>query len=307
MTMATTTTYPTVSVIGAGAMGSALAKAFLANGYQVTVWNRTAKKCRALEEAGATVATSVAAAVTASRVIVVCVINYDVSDSLLRNKDVAGKPAGKLLVQLSSGTPREARDGEAWAKKAGVAYLDGAIMAYPKDVGSQECTILYSGRQKVFEAHKKLLLSLGGATVFVGDDIGSASTLDQSVLSFYYGSVIFFLHGAAICESEGFPISTYVSTLVPLLPVISDTMKTWEPMIQKGSYAGREASLNTGAAILGLIARTSRENGIDRALPEFLLGYVRKALAAGRGSEEGAALFEFLKKKRKRELGSRRK
>jgi len=78
-------------------------------------------------------------------------------------------------------------------------------------------------------------------------------------------------------------------------------------MIQKGSYAGREASLNTGAAILGLIVRTNRESGIDRALPEFLLGYFRKALAAGRGSEEGAALFEFLKKKRKRKLGSRRK
>jgi len=142
------------------------------------------KKCRPLKEAGATVATSVAAAVAASRGIVVCVINYDVSNSLLRSKDVAGKLAGKLLVQLSTGTPREARDGEAWAKKAGVAYLDGAIMAYPKDIGSQECTILYSGQKEVFEANRGLLLNLDGAPVFVGDDIGGASTLDQSVLSF---------------------------------------------------------------------------------------------------------------------------
>jgi 3-hydroxyisobutyrate dehydrogenase-like beta-hydroxyacid dehydrogenase len=305
--MAATTGHQTVSVIGTGAMGTALAKSFLANGCRVTVWNRTAKKCKPLEDAGATVAASVAEAVAASRVIVVCVINYDVSDSLLRKKVVSAELDGKVLVQLSTGTPREAREGEAWSKKTGVSYLDGAIMGYPKHVGSKDCIILYSGPRNIFEANRELLLSLAGSPMFVGDEIGNASTLDHGVLSFAVGSIVSFLHGAAICESEGFPISSYVSTAVPLLAVLEDIMKTSETMIQKGSYEGSEASLDTWAAGLEHVAQTSRENGVDRALPEFLLGYFKKARKAGRGSDEIAALFEFLKRKSKKKLGSRRK
>jgi len=46
--MADTTLGQTVSVIGLGAMGTVLAKAFLANRHRVTVWNRTASKCTLL-------------------------------------------------------------------------------------------------------------------------------------------------------------------------------------------------------------------------------------------------------------------
>ena len=38
---------------------------------------------------------------------------------------------GKVLVQLSSGTPDEAREMESWARPRGIDYLDGAIMNYP--------------------------------------------------------------------------------------------------------------------------------------------------------------------------------
>jgi hypothetical protein len=84
-------------------------------------------------------------------------------------------------------------------------------------------------------------------------------------------------------------------------------MKASEAMIQKRSYEGSEASLDTYAATLEHIVQTSRENGVDRALPEFLQGYFKKAQTAGRGSDEIAALFEFLKSKRRRKLGSGRK
>ena len=41
-----------VSVLGLGYMGSALARAFLAKQHAVTVWNRTASRAQPLAEAG---------------------------------------------------------------------------------------------------------------------------------------------------------------------------------------------------------------------------------------------------------------
>ncbi len=104
-----------VSIVGLGAMGAALARALLRSGYVVTVWNRTSSKCQPLADAGAVVATSVLEAVEASAVVIVCVLDYVASDALLRTPAVAGTLGGKLLVQLSTGTPHQARQEATWA------------------------------------------------------------------------------------------------------------------------------------------------------------------------------------------------
>ena len=55
-----------VSVIGLGAMGSALAEALLKSGLSVTVWNRSPARADALVAKGAVAAGSVNEAVEAS-------------------------------------------------------------------------------------------------------------------------------------------------------------------------------------------------------------------------------------------------
>jgi len=101
--MADTPKAQAVSVIGLGAMGTALAKAFLADNHRVTVWNRTASKCAPLGQAGAKIARSVTEAVDASQVVVVCVLDYSASDSLLRIPDVAARLKGKTYHRANDG------------------------------------------------------------------------------------------------------------------------------------------------------------------------------------------------------------
>ena len=295
--MADTVIGQTISVIGLGLMGTALAKTFLTHHHHVTVWNRTASKCVPLAQAGAQVVPSVTEAVEASSVVVICVLDYAASNALLHTPDVTTKLRGKVVVQLSTGIPREAREGEAWANQHGIAYLDGAIMSYPKGIGTPECTILYAGPKAVFEAHKPLLLNLGGNALFVGENIGTACVLDSSILSFYYGSTVAFLQGAALCESEGVPLDAYLSTLLPTLPVLADTMQTSVEMIKKGSYAGSQAPLDTWVATLAHISQLSRETGVDPAYVDYLSGYVKKAVAIGHGQDELPAVFEGFRKK----------
>jgi 3-hydroxyisobutyrate dehydrogenase-like beta-hydroxyacid dehydrogenase len=297
--MKDSTTGQTVSVIGLGLMGSALARAFLANHHQVTVWNRTPSKCEPLAEAGAQVADSVAAAVEASEVVVVCVLDYPTTDALLQAPEVEAKLKGKTLVQFTTGTPRQAREAEVWAQQHGINYLDGALMSYPKGIGTPDCTILYAGPEKAFETCKPLLLSLGGNTIFVGEQISTACVLDSSLLSFYYGTALGFLQGAALCEAEGVPLNTYLSNALAVLPVVSDTMKVSMEMIDKGNYEGSEATLDTHAAAIAHISQLTGETGVDRALMDCLSGYFTKAVAGGHGQDELPAVFECFRKPRK--------
>jgi 3-hydroxyisobutyrate dehydrogenase-like beta-hydroxyacid dehydrogenase len=81
----------------------------------------------------------------------VIVNDYVTSERLLRSGGLTKGLRGKLLVQLTSGSPKQAREMAAWARQHEIQYLDGAIMATPNLIGGPECTILYSGPGHLFE------------------------------------------------------------------------------------------------------------------------------------------------------------
>ena len=118
-----------VTMIGLGAMGSALARAFIRAGHSVTIWNRTAARMKPLVELGATAARSPADAAMASPVCVVCIDNYSVTRRMIEEAGMLTALAGRTLVQLSTGTPAEARDLASWLTDHGVNVLDGAILS----------------------------------------------------------------------------------------------------------------------------------------------------------------------------------
>ena len=179
-----------VSMIGLGLMGSALAKAFRNNGSDVTVWNRTQSKCEPLVDQGAQAVSTVAEAIAASPVSVICISDYQTTNELLGTQDVRRALKGKVVVQLSSGTPQEARESEAWVQDCGAQYLDGAILAFPRNIGTPAAMILISGPAGTCEKHKNLLDSLA-SIVFVGESIGLASTQDTAAFTFFITALRF--------------------------------------------------------------------------------------------------------------------
>ena len=134
-----------VTVVGAGKMGSALARALLAGGYDVKVWNRTPARAEPLRDAGATIAGSLEDAMATSDVTLMNVANQAVVSELLEAADARRTLRGKTLIQLTTGTPADGRRGQAFANDHGISYLDGAIMAYPRTIGTDAAVILFSG------------------------------------------------------------------------------------------------------------------------------------------------------------------
>lgn len=90
-------------------------------------------------------AATVVAAVQASDVVMLSLSDYPAMDAVLRRGEVIPYLRGKTIIQLSSGTPREAREAATWIEQARAAYLDGAILGYPAHIGSGSATILVSG------------------------------------------------------------------------------------------------------------------------------------------------------------------
>lgn len=194
-----------VTIIGTGRMGSALAVALSQKGFATTVWNRTASKAEPLSRLGLSVAPSILKAVQEADIVIVNVSDYISTLQLLQQPDMEFALRGRILVQLSSGAPKEAREMESWARRCGISYLDGAILSYPKGIGTPECTVVYSGPEEVFNLAKPVLMSFGDAPLFVGNEIGHASAFDIAALTFAVSAMLGFLRGASFAKGRTCP------------------------------------------------------------------------------------------------------
>lgn len=283
------------SVLGLGTMGSTLARLLLQKGYHVTVWNRTIAKAKPLVQAGAVLAPNVAAAVSASPIIVICVHDYPATNQILDTKDVIAALAGRILIQLSTGSPQEARDSEMWAQKQGAEYLDGAIQVAPSQMGRSDTPILISGAETAFRQSESLLKVLGGNLTYLGEQIGSASAMDLATLSYIYGSMLGFLHGVRICEVEGFRVDTYGSIINDIASGMGEFLKHEGTVIQAGNYAVSESPLKISVEITERLVQTAHAAQINAEFPTFAAGLFKRAMAAGYGNEEAAALVKVLR------------
>ena len=184
------------TVIGLGAMGSAVARALLRGGHRVTLWNRTEARAEPLVQEGAALAPDLSAAIGASPVSIICVDGYDVTGEILSAPDVDSQMAGRTMVQASSGTPQEARDAERCAHAQDAAYLDVNIWAYPDQMGTPDARLVVAGTEEAYHRCESLLEALAGTVVYYGEQVGAAATLESAMSSFYYGAFVSMIHAA---------------------------------------------------------------------------------------------------------------
>ncbi len=94
-----------VTVIGLGAMGTALARTLMDAGRNVTVWNRSPEKMVPLVALGAQGPSDFGEALAASPRAIVCIPDYQTTAELFERPDVTPLLNGRTVVQLSTGTP----------------------------------------------------------------------------------------------------------------------------------------------------------------------------------------------------------
>jgi 3-hydroxyisobutyrate dehydrogenase-like beta-hydroxyacid dehydrogenase len=283
-----------VSVIGLGAMGSALARTFLQKGYQVTVWNRAPEKTVYFKEAGATIASSAAAAIQASPLAVMCVSDYMTANKILQQADTTEALRDRVLVQLSTGTPAQAREQDAWLQQQGAHPIGGAILAWPSQIGGETTTILVSAPTQLFQQQEALLRSLAGNLTYMGDEPGSSAALFMAALAYLAGNWIGFTHGALVCESEGLRAADFGLMIQAMASIMGDESKHMGEVIQHNRYTSPESTVKTTGLDLHLLVQHAREAGINAELPGFSANLFQRAIDAGFGEEEHAAIFKVL-------------
>ena len=281
-----------VSVIGLGAMGSALAHALLQNGYAVTVWNRTAEKAEPLVSAGATAVGSAAEAVAASPATITCIASHDKTIELLES--FAASLEGKTIIELSTGGATAA---EALAKllsENGAAWLIGIINAYPTAVGKAETVLSIVGEADVWENWKPTIKALGGSSTRVGAEAGMLAALFAALFTTRQGFMFGMIYGGLVCKKAGIPLDTFADQVPVSLGVMPSYHKYFADTVPAGKFDNPPATMTTYAAALDDALSTFKAVGAPAELPQLFSDLAHKGVDAGLSDKALTALVELL-------------
>ena len=161
---------PGLGFIGMGHMGSHMVQRLFDAGYQVTVYDRTEAKAKALGQRGARVARAPKDLAANCQVVMSCVTNDEAQHDVMFGPDgaLAGTHTGSVIIDLSTVSPDASRRLYQAAQEQGVPMIDAAVSGSVPQVEQGSLVIFVGGEQTTYQQCKPILDVLGTHIFYMG-------------------------------------------------------------------------------------------------------------------------------------------
>lgn len=174
---------PAVAVLGTGIMGAPIARNLRKADYEVTAWNRTAEKSRALADAGVIPAANPAEAVAGASIVFTVLED---ADSVLEVLSACGDSLapGTVLVQISTVGVLGLTRILDFADDRGLRLVDAPVQGTKGPAENARLVVLAAAPAEEQAVVEPLFDAIGKSTLWVSEVPGDASKLKVAVNSF---------------------------------------------------------------------------------------------------------------------------
>ena len=167
-----------ISYLGLGTMGGGMASNLLKAGYKLTVWNRSAEKCKPFARQGARLAESPADAVRDADLVIYMLSNDQAVEEVVfgANGILSGIKEGQIAMDMSTVLPATSlREQQAYSNR-GVDFLDAPVFGSKTESAKAKLWIMAAGKRHTFEKVKPVLQHLGQTVHYFGKN-GNATAM----------------------------------------------------------------------------------------------------------------------------------
>ena len=212
-----------VGYVGLGVMGSSIVRRLLADGHDVTVWNRTREKAEPLLAEGACWADSPREVAASRELVFTMVTNTEAVRAVAEGEEgiLAGLSPDAIYVDMSTASPANTRALAERVAAAGAAMLDSPVSGTSVTVDQGKASLMVGGDTEAFERARPVLQSIGPKVIHVGPN-GSAVTMKIAVNLSLAVQMLAFSEGVLLAEKSG--ISREKAVEVMLASVIASPM-----------------------------------------------------------------------------------
>jgi 3-hydroxyisobutyrate dehydrogenase-like beta-hydroxyacid dehydrogenase len=168
-----------IGFIGLGLMGEGMAANLVKAGFDVTVYNRTLAKTKALKALGARVARSPAEAVTAGGIAITMVANDSVLEEVTTGPDGFGEKLGHKGIHLSMSTisPVTSEKLAKYHLARGCDYVAAPVFGRPTAAAAGKLWLCMSGPKAAKKKLAPVLQAMGQSVHDFGEAPGAANVV----------------------------------------------------------------------------------------------------------------------------------
>ncbi|MGI8666697.1 MAG: NAD(P)-dependent oxidoreductase [Jatrophihabitans sp.] len=277
----------TIAHLGTGTMGLPIAANLAAAGFDLRVWNRSRDKAEPLTEQGAMVTDSPAEAVTGAAVVITMLYDADSVHDTIRQA-APGLADGAVWIQLSTvGVPGAQRLAEL-ADELGLSYLDAPVLGTKKPAEDGSLVILASGPDEARSRCQPIFDAIGSRTLWLGA-AGSGSRLKLVANAWVLAVLEGIAESLTLATGLGLDPALFLDAVrggamdAPYVQLKGSAMLAgdWTPAFALEG-AGKDA---------GLIIEAARAAGVEMPITAAALDFVRRAVRAGHGDKDMAAIY----------------
>jgi len=157
-----------IAFLGTGLLGAAFVEAARKRGEDVTVWNRTVEKARALEKVGARVASSPGEAVRGATRIHLVLTDDAVVEQVIAELRPGLSPDA-IIIDHSTTQPALTAERATRLNAEGIRYLHCPVFIGPAAAREQKGTILAAGPRALFDAVHSDLARMAARVEYFGE------------------------------------------------------------------------------------------------------------------------------------------
>jgi 3-hydroxyisobutyrate dehydrogenase/2-hydroxy-3-oxopropionate reductase len=280
----------TVAVIGLGAMGSRIARRFLAAGHDVVVWNRSPARADELVELGASAAATPAEAAGRSEAVATMLSDPAALAEVSEGPAgvAAGAGASTTILEMSTVGPA-AVTRLAAELGPGTGLLDAPVLGSLTEAEAGSLRIFVGGADELVERWTPLLSALGSPRHVGPLGAGAAAKLVANTTLFGTLGLL----GEALALADGLGLTRAATFDVLAGTPLAAQAERRRRAIESGEFPAR-FSLALARKDADLIAAAAEDAGVDLRLAEAARGWLADAEAAGLGERDYSALLEWI-------------
>jgi 2-hydroxy-3-oxopropionate reductase len=279
---------PHVAVLGTGTMGTTVARRLRAAGVSVTAWNRTRSKADPLTSLGVQVVKQPAEAVAQADVVFLLLSDgAAVEEVLFHQGTINGLRSDSLVVDMSSISPREAKDHAARLNALGVHHLDAPLSGGAAGAQQGTLAIMVGGKPADFARAHPLFDLLGRATHVGTHGAGQLAKLaNQMIVGITIGAVA---EALLLCQRGGADMSRVKEAITGGFADSRSLQVHGQRMIDRDFTKHGAVALQLNDLRNAL--STSREIGFDAPITQLLEKLFAQTADHGLAELDHSALF----------------
>lgn len=282
---------PTVSVLGTGIMGAAMARNLCRAGLEVRAWNRTREKAEPLAADGARIAGTPAEAVEGADVVLTMLYDGNTVLDVMREAAPALRP-GTVWAQCTTAGLELVTDLAAFAGEHGLVFYDAPVLGTKQPAEAGQLTVLAAGPEEGRETVAPVFDAVGAKTMWTGSDggAGSASRLKLVANSWVLAATAAAGEVLALSRALGVDPQGFFD-LIEGGPLDMGYLRAKSALVLDGRLTPPSFAVTTAEKDARLIVQAGERSGVRLDVAAAAAERFARAAAQGHADEDMAAAY----------------